>query len=577
MRKNTKNSLYNEINPYIIPYKWSLSIILITNLISSLIVLTIPYFIMNISEIIESSTPSTRELNNLLLILAIIFVIQAILGFVSHFFTQKTGEELSIKLRERAFKHFLNLPMFFYHEYTAGELTTRLTDDINAMKRVVTEHFVNVVKNLLMVVLIIIILITINPLLTLAIFGAVLLIGIGSNIALNKIKQISSDIQDRHSQLMSFVNESFMNIPIIKGFVREDYVSNKFNEKSVKYLRMVLRRTKIISMIRPLSNLISYCLIGISFWFAIHQVLIGNLLASELLGYIGFAFILAASITTLTTHLGSLKKESGTVNKLLEFLNLSVESDLINNVSTFMNGDIEFNNVSFSYRKNELTILNNMNFRLKVGTKNAIVGSSGMGKSTIVNLLLKYFSPEEGQILIGGKDIHDVRINDLRENIGIVLQNTYLFNTTIFENILIGNPKATREEVMAAAKAANVDQFVINFPSKYDTVVGEMGNKLSRGQAQRIAIARMLLKDPKIIILDEATASLDNENEKLVHEAINKIMEKRTTLIISHKLNSLTKLDKILYLSNGKIIEEGSHHELISQQGEYYEMYNAPH
>src|SRR5699024_2521232 len=419
-----------------------------------------------------------------------------------------------------------------------------------------------------------------SPLLTLVTFASVSLIGIGGTFALNNIKMLSVNIQKKHSNLLGYANESLNNIPIIKAFVRENFILKKYRRLSNEVLKLVLKRSKLIAIIKPVANLIGFIAIGISFWFALNKVVVGDIEAGDLIAYLGYAFILASAISQLSSNLGSINKESGTIKKLMDFINFKEERSQNNfdrtlPVTNLDIGNINFNNIKFSYNNSENLVLKNMSFEIKHGSKVAIVGPSGAGKSTIINLLLKNFNPQYGNISIGNTNIQDVSAEVLRENIGVVLQDTYLFNTSIYENIRFGNPEASEVEIFAAAKAANVDQFVKNFPYKYETYIGERGNKLSRGQAQRIAIARMILKDPQIVILDEATASLDNQNEGLVHLAINKIMENRTTIMITHKLNTLHNIDNIFVLFNGNIIETGTPEKLMESKGFYYEMYNT--
>lgn len=581
-RKNgiKSDGIYLLISSIIKPYIWKMSIVIAASICTSLLVLTIPLFLQQITEMLNSEHPGMEGINHLLLLLGAVFFFQAFFTFISDYYTQTIGEKMTLELRERFFNRIINLPISFHEKHSASQLSARLTDDITAVRRVITENFVQLIKNILLASIVIVMLVIISPWLTIVTFASVVLIGIGGNIALNNIKMISINVQRKHSNLLSYASESLHNIPIVKAFVRENFILNNYRNYSNEVLQLILKRSKLIAIIKPITNLVGFIAIGVSFWFALRMVVAGEVMPSDLIAYLGYAFILASAISQLASNLGSVKKESGTVKKLMDFINFNEDEKKINmnkdyQLEDFDMGNIKIDNVSYSYDDTGQSVLENLNFEMECGSKIAIVGPSGAGKSTIVNLLLKTLTPQRGDIFIGNKNLQDINSSALRRNIGVVLQDTYLFNTSIYENILFGNPEATEDEIYAAAKAANVDQFVKDLPYKYRTYVGERGSQLSRGQAQRIAIARMILKDPSIIILDEATASLDNQNEKLVHLAINKIMKDRTTIIISHKLNTLNNVDKILVLLNGRIVETGKPVELLQKKGVYYKMYNT--
>ena len=554
-------------------YKLGLTLICIFNILSTFGILLVPYFVMKISTALSGDL-DMGYMNNLLLLLIGVFFVQAIINFFSGYYTQKVGEQLVLNLKTKVFNKILNMPMTFFDANSAGELVSRLTNDVNSVKNIMVDHSLKFIKDSFLVIFILSVLLIMNPLLTLIILVAVLGIGVGSNLALNNIKTLSTKIQKKNSELTSYINESLINISIIKAFVREQYILNIFQTRLNDFWDYMLKRNKLISLIRPMVNLISYLLVITVFWFALRQVVNGQIDISDLLGYFSYTFILAASITTLTSSLGSIKKELGIIDELVTIYNAVPENTQLEVIEN-IHGDIVFNDVFFSYKEDEKQILNGINFRIIQGSTTAIVGPSGEGKSTIINLLLKNFTPDRGSITINGKDFKDINPQSLRNSIGVVLQNTYLFNTTIYENILFGRPEATENEVMEAAKAANIDEFVKKLPNGYNTNIGEMGNKISRGQAQRIALARVFLKNPDIIIMDEATASLDNINESKILSSINSFLKNRTIIIITHRLDSITEADNILFLSGGVISESGTHSQLLSDNGEYYNMYKS--
>lgn len=576
--KNVKKTEKVKLLPLIIdilkPHRGKMIVIFLANLLASAIILTVPLFLREITTLIEGSRTEMVDINFLILLLSGLFIFHAFLSFLGEFLTESVGEQITLTLREYFFEKILLLPIATVQKYSSGELTARLTDDVKAVRRVVTESSVQIIKNALMTLVIIVLLIIINPMITLVIFGTVLLIGIGATFIANSIKQMSISIQESHSKLISQANEALMNLPIIKAFVRENFILEKYQQKSKEILQLIIKRTRLIALVRPLTNLLAFIAIMLSFWFAITKVVDGTISGSDLIAYFGYAFILASSISLLTSHLGTFHKESGTIQELMQFTS-SHESERkegrdeeINNLS----GEITFDHVEFTYPDGS-EVLKDLTFTIEKNSTVALVGPSGVGKSTIVNLLLKIYEPSRGDILLDGRSMKHIDPTSLRKEIGVVLQHPFLFEMSIYENILFGNPKATFEEVVAAAKAANIHSFIESLPKKYQTNIGEMGSKLSRGQAQRIAIARMILKDPSILILDEATASLDNENEKLIYHTLKQMMKHRTTIIISHKLALLQGVHRIFYLSDGQIVEEGTHDGLMENKAYYYQMY----
>lgn len=553
-------------------YRLEMLFISVFNLISTFGVLLIPYFLMKVSDAVSGNL-NMNYINKLLLTLIGVFCVQAIINFITGYYTQKVGEQMANSLKTNLFRKIIHMPMNFYDSTSSGEISARLTNDVDSVKSIMVDYSLKLVKDSFIVMAIVILLLVTNPMLTFVIISAVLVIGIGSNVALNKIKSLSTEVQTKNAQITSFINESFVNVSIIKAFVREQYMVNKLSIKLNDFLTTVLNRNKIISLIRPMVNLVSYLLVIAVFWFALRQVINGQINTGDLLGYFGYTFILAASITTLTSNLSGLKKELGSIEEIGEIYT-SVSEKYTNVDLKQITGDIDFKDLVFSY-ENEKTILNGINLNIRQGYTTAIVGPSGAGKSTIINLLLKNCSPTKGDLTIGHHYYSELSSQHLRNSIGVVLQNPYLFNMSIFENILFGRPDATREEVLEAAKLANVDEFVKKLPNGYNTIVGEMGNKVSRGQAQRIALARVILKNPQIIILDEATASLDNLNEAKILSMIKGTLKNKTIIIVTHRLNSITEADYIFYLNNGTIVESGTHEQLMLNKNAYYNMYQS--
>lgn len=515
-------------------------------------------------------------INHTLLLIGAVLVVQSFFSYIETYYKDWVGERLAIDMRNRCFRKLLHVPMKYFHYHPASELSARLSDDITSVQRIVTNHFIFLLRNGLTATGVLVLLIVLDPSLTLFSFVSVAVIAIGGTFALNAIKKVSKLVQDKRSKLISFIFEALRNMLVIKSFSQEDNIYKQYDSKADELFTYIVRRNVKLALVIPVTNLIAFGTVGVVIWLALQKVASGTMDAGQLVQYFSYAFLLAASFSQVSSHLGSIKKEEGAMARILSLIsekNESTETLVAPDVSE-LEGEIVFHNVRFAYGETATPVFQNLSLSIQPGTTVACVGPSGAGKTTLTHLLMKTYEPQEGDISIDGLSLRELPHQWLRRQIGVVLQEPYLFHTTIRENIRFGRLDATDEEVQFVAKQANIDEFVQQLPQKYETVVGEGHTNISRGQAQRIAIARMLLKDPRIVILDEATSSLDSENEHLVQEALHKLTRGRTTIVIAHRLSSIKYVDHIFVLFEGDVVEQGTFNELIRREGFFYKIYN---
>ena len=389
----------------------------------------------------------------------------------------------------------------------------------------------------------------------------------------NKLRKMSRKVRKKMATLTSVIQETFSSIRIVKAFSMEKYEREKFKNRSKEYFKAEMKSQQIAALISPLVSLISSFGIAFIVWFGGKQVIEGAMTAGEFVAFMGGLLSLYRPMARLGDVSSVIQQAVASGERVFEILNITPDIKNPSNpvvISEFKD-KIKFENVSFKY--DEEVVLKDINFEINKGEIVAIVGPSGAGKTTIANLLARFYDPDKGRILIDGNDLRQVDILSLRNLLGIVTQDTILFNDTIYNNISYGKPEATEKEVIEAAKAANAHSFIEKMKNGYQTYIHERGQRLSGGQQQRIAIARALLKNPSILILDEATSEMDSESETLIQEALSRLLQSRTALVIAHRLSTIKSADKIVVLKDGRIVEMGKHNELMKKSGYYRYLY----
>ena len=498
---------------------------------------------------------------------------QSGISFLRVYVTAQFSEKAILSLRKDTFNKVINMPMQFFNERKVGDLNSRISSDVTTIQETISLTVIELLRQLLMIVLGVIVLFFVSTRLTLIMLAVVPIITILAVLFGRYIKGLGKSTQDAVAESNTIVQESLTGIISVKSFANEAFETNRY----IKAINEVRKNAMKGAVGRGLlSTFIVFFMFG-----AIGIVIIQG---AELKGTEGFAeanfmaFILltgiiGGSIAGIAFQFGALQRGIGSIESVMDILDLDTEDVVLNDtkLEEELTGALEFKNVDFNYpSRPEVEVLKKVNFSVKKGEQIALVGPSGSGKSTIISLLQRFYEPTSGGIKFNGKPTSDIGLKELRNQMALVPQEVILFGGTIGENIAYGKPEASHEEITEAARKANALNFIKQFPEGFDTMVGERGVQLSGGQRQRIAIARAVLKSPEILILDEATSSLDSESERLVQDALDRLMENRTSIIIAHRLSTIRNADKILVLSEGEIKEEGTHEELLAMKDGIY-------
>ena len=572
--KITANSLNNAkiIFKYAGKNRWKFYVGLIFLLLTSVTALAFPKFM---GMLVDCVNKKDGDLANKIAVgLGLVLLLQSVFSFFRlSLFVNFTENTLS-NVRLALYTNLVKLPMSFFSQKRVGELNSRISNDIGQIQDTLTTTIAEFLRQFILIIGSFIMLASINIKLTIMMVSVVPLVGVAAVIFGRFIRKYSKKVQDQVAESQVVVEETMQGISIVKAFANEWYEIERYQTKIKEVVKIAIKGGQFRGYF---ASFIIICLFGTIVgvvWYGVQLSIAGEITVGELFTFILYSSYVGASSGGIAELYAQMQKAIGATERVFELLEETPETiqGLQNRTANQkIRGEVCFKNVAFSYpSRKEIQVLKNVSFDAKFGQKIAIVGPSGVGKSTIASLLLRFYSIEGGKIEIDGVDIYDYDLENLRNNMSIVPQDVILFGGTIKENIAYGKPNATDEEITLAAKQANALNFIESFPEKMETIVGERGIKLSGGQKQRIAIARALLKNPSILILDEATSSLDSESEKLVQEALEILMEGRTNIIIAHRLSTIRNADQILVLDNGMISEQGTHQELINQEKGYY-------
>ncbi len=554
-----------------------LALATLTLVLSALIGLAFPMVVRYLLDaaFIEQNR---RALDRIAVGLIVLFTIQAVLNYVQTYLLSAVGERVVAGLRRELFAQLLLMPPGFFAERRTGELTSRLTTDIGLLQGVLSHQIAEFSRQILALVGGIVLLTLMQPRLTLTALGVVPLV-VGSALFFGRrLRRMTTAVQDKVAEATASAEEAFSQIRTVQSFVQEPAERERYGQRIGESVRAALVRAQIRGVFFGVLTFSTFVGIVIVLWQGGLQVLEGQLTPGELVQFLLYTITIAAAIGALASFFSSYQEAVGAAQRVFEILETDpaiTDPKSPAELPSPSRGSVSFEGVSFRYGRDPTLpwILEDIDLACAPGEVVALVGPSGGGKTTLVSLLPRFWDPDRGRVLLDGMDIRSLRLADLRSAIAIVPQDPALFSGTIRENIAYARPGASLEDVVSAARAAHADEFVDRLPEKYETLVGERGIKLSGGQRQRVAIARAILKDPAILILDEATSNLDTESERLIEDALSKLLVGRTTLIIAHRLSTVRRADRLVVVDRGRIVEEGTHAELLELRGLYARLY----
>ena len=505
----------------------------------------------------------------------IVIAIKGTFYFFQTYSMAWVGQRVVFDIRNNLYMHLQRLSLSFYDNKETGQIMSRVLNDVGILQTMLTL-ITQVAKDSVLIVFLLGWIFYIHWRLSLLIFIIVPVIGFVIATFSRRMRKLAYMIQAKVGDITSIIQETISGIRIVKSFTAEEYEIDRFVKKNEETFRATMKNQKVFALILPVVEVLNTTGLAVILWYGGKEVIKGILSGPDLISYLTALGMIYNPVKRLTHVNAVLQQAMACASRIFEILdtNIDIEDKPGAIEIDSMQGKVFFDDVSFSYNQGE-EVLSDINLEVNEGLTVAIVGSSGAGKTTFVNLIPRFYEIDSGKILVDGNDVRDLTLQSLRGHIGIVPQETLLFSGTVADNISYGKQKATREEIVSAARAANAHDFISAFPHGYETEVGEKGVKLSGGQRQRVAIARAILRDPRILILDEATSSLDSESEALVQEALERLMEGRTTFVIAHRLSTIKKSDMIVVLESGRVAETGTHTALLKQKGVYHGLYQV--
>ena len=561
--------------PLIRPHRWKLLLATACLVVSAAIGLAFPQIVRGLLD--AAFVRHDRALLDRIAVLLLgLFTVQALSNFAQTYLLSSTGERVVARLRQNVFEHLLTLSPAFFAERRTGELVSRLSADVGTIQGLVSYQLSEFARQTLYLVGGITLLTLTNRHLTLTAVVVVPLVAGSAVFFGRRLRRISTGVQDKIAEATAVAEEAFSQIRIVQSFVREAWEAARYGRRMAEVVQVAIRRAVVRGVFFAVITFATFGGMAVVLWEGGRLVLGGVLTAGTLVQFLLYTVFIAAAVTALTSLFSSYQETVGAARRVFELLETAptiADPPDPQRLPTPVRGNVAVERVGFRYQPDLPLALDDVSLTIAPGEVVALVGPSGAGKTTLAGLLPRFWDVTAGRITLDGADVRAVRLAELRGAIGMVPQEPALFSGTVFENIAYGRPDAGPAAVEGAARAAHAHEFVERLPQGYATLVGERGVKLSGGQRQRIAIARALLKDPRVLILDEATSSVDAESERLIEEALERLLKGRSTLIIAHRLSTVRRADRLVVLDRGRVVEEGTHVDLLARRGLYARLY----